>query len=116
MAAEICFVVARPARLRSFQHQEGTSARRRAQNSAVARCVSEWAKENGAPCRTRTCDLLVRSQNQPPVPPLADGCQGPPECHSGPVESAHNAEPPAAAVCGDVPVVVVAKGQEKGNV
>ena len=83
---------------------------------AAARSGLVPASRDGAPCRTRTCDLLVRSQNQPSLPPLADGCQDPPECHSEPVESGQNAEPPAAAVCGDVPAVVVAKGQEKGNV
>jgi hypothetical protein len=69
----------------------------------------------GAPCRTRTCDLLVRSTNEPTLPPVAAPCPTEPELPQATEQPNDHADPPSAGACGPEPGVVAAKGQEKSN-
>lgn len=62
--------MARPARLRSWRsYGEAPTLTRHLAEAAGREWISTWtaAKADGAPCRTRTCDLLVRSQTLYPT-------------------------------------------------
>ncbi len=73
------------------------------------------AEADGAPCRTRTCGLLVRSTNEGDLPPDAAPCQDASERAPTSIESASNEAAQVAAPCHDGPGDVAPKGQEEGN-
>jgi site-specific recombinase XerD len=71
------------------------------------------AQETGAPCRTRTCDLLVRSPNPEHLPPVADGGQRMPKRGSERVNPGEDEQSRLASVCRREPRGGAPKGQEK---